>query len=106
MDADFESRAEAELQRLMARLDDKLGATVDVEFQNGILTLDLEDGGQYVINRHGPNKEIWLSSPRSGAWHFKYDAAGSVWRSTRGAGELAALLNQELAAVTGIDPQL
>lgn len=106
MDAQFERRAEAELQRLMAHLDDALGATIDVEYQNGILTLDLEDGGQYVINRHGPNREIWLSSPQSGAWHFAYDEAGGAWNSTRGAGRLNEILNRELAALTGTDPKL
>lgn len=106
MDAQFERRAEAELQRLMARIDDALGDSVDVEYQNGILTLELADGGQYVINRHGPNREIWLSSPQSGAWHFAYDEAGDAWRSTRGAEILTAILNRELAAVTGTDPRL
>jgi frataxin len=53
-----------------------------------------------VINKHGPNREIWLSSPKSGAWHFTR-ADGGAWRSTRGVEELAALLAAELAAASG-----
>jgi frataxin len=106
MDPEFERRAEAELQRLMGAIDAALGDDIDVDYQNGILTLELEDGRQYVINRHGPNREIWLSSPQSGAWHFAYDAPANAWRSTRGAGALTEILNRELADITGTDPRL
>ena len=32
-------------------------------FQNGVITLSLDDKGTYVINKQTPNKQIWLSSP-------------------------------------------
>ena len=63
--------------------------------QGGILTLALEQGGQYVINKHGPNKEIWVSSPVSGAAHFKH--ADGRWTSTRNPDtDLHRLLEGEL----------
>ena len=39
----------------------------DVTLASGVLTLALPDPfGTYVINKQSPNKQIWLSSPKSG----------------------------------------
>ena len=75
----------------------------------GILQIELPDGGAYVVNQHGPNREIWVSSPKSGAWHFAAVEGGAddgVWRSTRGTEELIVLLAGELAAASGRVVQL
>jgi len=97
---EFERRAAEVLGTLFDQVEDQLGDWLDVEMTGGILQIELPDGGTYVVNKHGPNREIWLSSPKSGAWHF---AAGAdeVWRSTRGAEELPVLLAGELAAASG-----
>lgn len=97
-EGDFETLAERALQAF-ARVIEESGADVDVELQGGILTLELADGRQYVINRHLANRQIWLSSPLSGARH--YDPAGGRWRDTRDGSDLAARLAAELAAATG-----
>ena len=90
MDASqFESRADATLARLEQALEASAGDGLDIELVGGILTLELEAGGIYQINKHSPNREIWLSSPVSGAWHFAWHEtrpAMGVWRSTRGRG--------------------
>ncbi len=99
-DSAFESLAEATLERLQAQIEEAL-EDVDVELRGGILTLELEDGRQYVINKHTPNRQIWLSSPVSGAAHFVHDAQAGVWRSTRGEDLLHPLLGAELSALTG-----
>jgi frataxin len=107
MDASqFESRADATLARLEQALEAAAGDELDAELVGGILTLELEDGGIYQINKHSPNREIWLSSPVSGAWHFAWHATeGSesegVWRSTRGAERLEDLLGRELSESLG-----
>ena len=77
-----------------------VGDQLDVDLQDGILTIELDSGGQYVINKHAPNRQIWMSSPVSGASHFDSDGHGG-WVGTRGAGTLAAMLSAELAAATG-----
>lgn len=102
----FERLAVATLNRLATALEDGLADHVEVEFQGGILTVELEDGGQYVINKHGPNRQIWLSSPKSGAWHFAWDESGLAWVSTRAPATLDGLLSQELAAATGATVKL
>lgn len=99
----FEAAAEATLTRLYTVIDETLADEVDAELRGGILTLELEDGRQYVINKHAPTKQLWLSSPVSGAAHFAHDAASGAWRSTRGGPPLTERLAAELKAATGQD---
>lgn len=99
-DADFESRAEQTLARLAEAIDDAVGDVVDVEITNGILTIELDEGGQYVINKHAASRQIWMSSPKSGASHFNHhDTDG--WVATSGAGTLTHMLAAELSDETG-----
>ncbi|WP_341749388.1 iron donor protein CyaY [Candidatus Tisiphia endosymbiont of Sialis lutaria] len=44
---------------------------IDIDFQGDILTLTTNQG-IFVINKHSAAKEIWLSSPISGPYHFYY----------------------------------
>ena len=91
----FNVAADTALNHIADVVDEVRGDTHDVEIHAGILTIDLENGGQYVINKHGPNREIWLSSPVSGAAHFKM--VDGRWQSTRKADvELLSLLGAEL----------
>ncbi len=53
-----------------------------------------------MINKHKPNRQIWMSSPASGASHFDYSAEGD-WVETRGGGNLNRMLARELSAATG-----
>jgi frataxin len=96
----FETLADKTLQGFMDRIDEELGDTLDVDLDGGILTIELETGGQYVINKHAPNRQVWLSSPASGAAHFDFN--GTTWVSTRDdAIILPRLLANELATATG-----
>ena len=100
MDAtEFETLAENTLEGLFEALDEAIGDEAEVDYENGILSVELEDGRQYVINRHGPNKQIWLSSPISGAAHYQYD--GRAWVSTRGGDSLLDVLNAEMSQIAG-----
>lgn len=102
--AEFERRAAKILDSLFEQIEDQLGDWLDVEMSGGILQIELPDGGAYVVNKHAPNREIWVSSPKSGAWHFA-DRDGA-WHSTRGTEELTALISGELAAASGRAVQL
>jgi len=70
-------------------------ASIDVDLQGDILNLDT-DKGVYVINKQSAAKEIWLSSPVSGPYHFFYEQG--KWKNKTGL-ELMAILAEEL----GID---
>jgi frataxin len=97
----FQNLADPLLARLNTTLEEALGDEAEVDLRGGILTIELEDGRQYVVNKHAPTRQVWLSSPVSGAAHFEYDAASATWRSTRGGAVLTELLAAELSAATG-----
>ncbi|MBI3196733.1 MAG: iron donor protein CyaY [Rhodospirillales bacterium] len=99
-DSAFESLADS----LLAALEEGIGSHVDAELQGGILTVDGDDG-TWVINKHAPTRQIWVSSPKSGARHYAFDSASGQWRDTRGGGELLATLSEELGVVLAWRPQ-
>jgi frataxin len=92
------------LDRLMNELEDQALDSLDVDLEGGILSISLPAGGTYLINKHAPNREIWLSSPKSGAWHFRHDPEAG-WVSTRAVEgarpRLHRLLSDELATAIG-----
>ena len=97
-DSEFIALAERALERIESALEDALGrsdADVDWSHNDGILEIVGEDGRKVIVNRHVPNREIWLAAP-SGAFHFRPDAGR--WRDTRGTGELVDALARVLAA--------
>lgn len=104
--ATFEDLAEETLDGLFDAIDDAIGDDVEVDFDNGILTLELQDGRQYIINKHAASKEIWVSSPVSGAAHYAYDLEAGNWISTREGGALSDVLAAELKGLTGQDVNL
>lgn len=99
-DSSFAKLADDALAGLMQRIEDALGDRADVDLRDGVLTIDLDEGGCYVVNKHAPNRQIWLSSPFSGATHFAYDPEQG-WIATRVGGTLHALLEQEISTLTG-----
>ena len=101
-DATFETLAETALQDLADRLENSDADNLDVEFDEGVLTIEVEDGGTFLLNKHAPLKQIWLSSPKSGASHYAYDADKGRWLSTRDTTDLLDLLAAEMAQVTGV----
>ena len=92
----FEREAGRTLQAVADRLED---ADLDVDFAGGVLTV-VTDGGTFVLNKHAPLKQLWLSSPVSGASHYNFDGTGG-WRSTRGPAMLMATLVTDLKTATG-----
>jgi frataxin len=80
---------------LLASLEEALSDHADAELQGGVLNVEA-DGGTWVVNKHAPTQQIWLSSPRSGARHYAFDDASGQWKDTRGGPDLLALLSAEL----------
>jgi frataxin len=99
----FARLADETLKHILAAVEDALADHLDIDLEGGILTIRLEAGGIYVINKQAPNRQIWLASPASGAWHFDYrDGPGKAgrWIATRGGARLSELLSRELSAAT------
>jgi frataxin len=99
-DSAFETMADS----LLEALEEGLGEVADAELQGGILTVE-GDAGTWVVNKHAPTRQIWLSSPKSGARHFAFDEASGQWRDTRGEADLLPLLAGELGATLIWQPE-
>lgn len=80
---------------LLESLEEAIGAEADAELQGGVLTVQ-GDAGTWLVNKHAPTRQIWLSSPRSGARHYAFDRTSGLWKDTRGAGDLLSTLSDEL----------
>jgi frataxin len=90
-DSAFETLADS----LLATLEEALADHVDAELQGGILTVE-GDQGTWIVNKHAPTRQIWLSSPVSGARHYAFDEGSGLWQDTRGGGDLLETLGSEL----------
>jgi frataxin len=90
-DSAFETLANS----LLTALEEGIGSHADAELQGGVLTVD-GDSGTWIVNKHAPTQQVWLSSPKSGARHYAFDAASGAWKDTRGGADLLTLLSSEL----------
>lgn len=97
---------EALLDSLEALVDQHYDLPYEVEYNSGVLTLALGDNGTYVINKQPPNKQIWLSSPRSGPKRYDLDAEQNEWFYNRDNTTLRSLLEEELSSVFGQPVQI
>ena len=90
------------LRAIGTALDDAFdNANVELDWSenDGVLTIDCPDASKLIINRHVPNRELWVAA-KSGAFHFR--AEGGAWRDTRSGEELAVVLARLLRSHTGI----
>jgi CyaY protein len=105
-DTEFIAAADAVLSTIGDALDAALqNSDVDVDWNvnDGILEIECEDGGKLIVNRHVPNREIWVAA-KSGGFHFRRD--GDRWRDTRGGEELGAVLERLIAEQAGLAVRL
>lgn len=101
-ETEFIALADRTLARIGSALDDALrnsDADVDWSLNDGILEIECEDGSKLILNRHVPNRELWVAA-RSGGFHFRIE--GGAWRDTRGGAELGAEVARLLAEQAGV----
>jgi len=72
---------------------DQSGEDLDWSENDGVLTIECSDGSRLIVNRHTPNREIWVAA-RSGGFHFHVDR--DRWRDSRSGEELSAALTRLL----------
>ena len=99
-ETDFHRLADATIGALCDTLEaaDESGA-LDVECQNGIITIVAKSGKQWVVNKHAPTMQIWLSSPVSGGVHFTLREG--EWELADGR-RLKSVLANELYDLAGV----
>ncbi len=95
-DTAFAALADVTLGRLADSLEvlDEEG-TLEVEMLSGVLSIETGGGRQFVVSKHGPSRQIWLSSPLSGGLHFDYDETVQAWALADGR-RLDTLLRAEV----------
>jgi CyaY protein len=101
-DTAFIASADAVLGAIGAALDSALAdsdSDVDWSLNDGILEIECADGSKLIVNRHVPNREIWVAA-RSGGFHFR--ARAGSWRDTRSDGDLAAQVTRLLREQAGL----
>ena len=94
-------------ERVLAAIGDALDAAatdLDWSENDGVLTIEC-GGGRIIVNRHVPNRELWVAAP-SGGFHFRL--RDGAWHDTRSGEELGdalrRLLLQQGAAAVEIPP--
>ncbi|HVO89323.1 MAG TPA: iron donor protein CyaY [Casimicrobiaceae bacterium] len=101
-ESEFIAAADGTLERIGSALDAALqNSDVDLDWscKDGILEVDCEGGGKVILNRHVPNRELWLAA-RSGGFHFK--PVDGAWRDTRSGEGLEATLTRVLQEQCGL----
>ena len=71
-DSEFMAATDHVLAAIGAALDAALAdSDVDLDWNlnDGILEIECEDGSKLIVNRHLPNREIWVAA-KSGGFHF------------------------------------
>ena len=105
-DSEFMATTDRALAAIGAALDAALAAAdVDVDWMlnDGILEIECEDGSKLIVNRHLPNRELWVAA-RSGGFHFA--ARDGAWRDTRSGESLVVALTGLLKAQAHLDVAL
>lgn len=77
---------------------DNAGWDFDCQRSGNVLTIEAEDGTQVVLNRHTPNRELWIAA-KSGGYHFAEQ--GGRWLATRDGRAFFAVLSEVLSAACG-----
>ena len=72
---------------------------LDWRLHDGILEIECDDGSKLIVNRHVPNREVWVAA-RSGGFHFR--PRDGLWRDTRSGAELATALGALVRAQAGL----
>jgi frataxin len=103
-ESEFRERADATLEYLFEKLDEEdVGGVLDMDLQDGILSIATNTGHAFVVSRHAPSKEIWLSSPLTGGLHFSYPRGQQDDWYLRDGRTLTVVLSEEVSQTTGCE---
>lgn len=82
------------LEQLAEKIEETYWNVAECELSEGVLKVQTEGRGVFIINRNIPRQELWLSSPFSGGAHFVY--VEGKWLNTRTNEPFEPLLFSEL----------
>lgn len=97
-EAAFINEADKALKSLLTDLEPRADREgFDVEETGEGVTVDFADGRQLLVTRHLATKQLWVSSPLSGASHYRF--GNGSWQNTRGGDNLVATVMADIAAL-------
>jgi len=100
---EYHAKADHAMEELLDTLENLIDTAGrpdwEVDYHSGVLTLKLGSSGTYVINKQPPNKQIWLSSPKSGPKRYDFHEDTKEWVYLRDCKPIDALLSEELSAI-------
>ena len=96
-ESEFNELADAVFQRIEQAIDDA-DADIDYDSNGTVLEMEFADGSKVIVNRHVPNREIWLAA-KSGGFHYALE--NERWFSQRDGSELFAKLSELVQLGTG-----
>ncbi len=89
-ESEFNELADAVFERIEQAVD-RSGKDIECSLTGGVLELEFDDGSKIIINRHAPNREIWLAA-KSGGFHYAWQ--DERWFSSRDGSELFGKLGE------------
>jgi len=96
-ESEFNELADAVFARIEHAIDAG-EADIDYDSNGSVMEIEFDDGGKLIVNRHVPNREIWLAA-KSGGFH--YAMQDGRWFSQRDGSELFSKLGELLRLGTG-----
>ncbi len=94
---EFNDLADAIFARIEHAIDGS-DADIDYDSNGNVLEMEFTDGSKVIVNRHVPNREIWLAA-KSGGFH--YALKDGRWFSQRDGSELFARLGELVLSGAG-----
>ncbi|KAJ2904948.1 uncharacterized protein MKZ38_006813 [Zalerion maritima] len=109
-EAQYNELADEYLETILSKFEELQdeGEDLDVEFAAGVLELKMPFG-TFVVNKQPPNKQIWLSSPKSGPKRYDWvvvegqDAKEGTGHGDWIYGRDGSTINELFLEETGID---
>jgi iron donor protein CyaY len=77
----FRQAVSATIRSLGQQIDSIDTDDLDWKLTEGVLTVEFESGGVFVLSQQVPTRELWLSAA-SRAWHFRSEPGGWPERDT------------------------
>ncbi|MFV0432148.1 MAG: iron donor protein CyaY [Alphaproteobacteria bacterium] len=91
----FIKEAQKTLDALFNQIDELYGDKADVDMDDESLKIEFDSGQTWLLNIQSHHQELWLSSPHTGAHHYKFN--DGIWKNTRDDSELRSVLLAELS---------
>lgn len=96
----FESAADVLRRQVLGRRK-RAQARLEVDLEGRVLTVELASEPRRVVDKHAPDREMWMASPACGASHLVGGLAEGRRVETWAGEALIHLLAPELAAAAG-----